>query len=42
MAEKILTTKKDDKHLNILKNMKKKDDVSDCLLMIYAYLILFF
>ena len=42
MAEKILKIKSDTTHMNVLKNMKKKDDVSDCLLMIYAYLILFF
>ena len=42
MAEKILILKNDEKHLEILNSMKKKDDVSDCLLMIYAYLILFF
>jgi len=41
VAKNILTLKNDMHHLEILQNMKKQDDVSDCLLMIQAYLILF-
>ena len=41
MAEKILRMRKDDVHLAVLMGMKKKDDVSDCLLMVQAYLIKF-
>jgi len=40
-AERILKLRKDSVHLELLTKMKKKDDVSDCLLMIQAYLILF-
>ncbi len=40
LATEILEKKGDDKHLEILNKMKKKDDVSDCLLMIYAYILL--
>ena len=40
LATRILEMKKDLEHLEILNKMKKKDDVSDCLLMIYAYILL--
>ena len=41
VAKEILELKSDEKHLDILDKMKKKDDASDCLLMIQAYMILF-
>ena len=41
VAKEILELKCDEKHLDILDKMKKKDDASDCLLMIQAYMILF-
>lgn len=41
VAKQILEIKCDEKHLDILDKMKKKDDASDCLLMIQAYMILF-
>jgi len=40
LATRILEMKNDLEHLEILSKMKKKDDVSDCLLMIYAYILL--
>ena len=40
LATRILEMKNDLEHLEILNKMKKKDDVSDCLLMIYAYILL--
>lgn len=39
LATHILEMKKDLEHLEVLNKMKKKDDVSDCLLMIYAYIL---